>query len=487
MSNKRIKKNTFYSIIKSCSTILFPLITFPYITRVLRTENVGKVNFSISIVSYFSLIASLGITIYAVRECSKVKKNKNDLEKIASEIFSINICTTIISYIALFVLLLNAKSLVSYRGLICILSSAIGFTTLGADWLNTAMEDFKYVTIRTFLFQLLSLLLMFTFVKTPEDYVKYAIITVISSSGGNLVNIFYRKKYCNVKFVINMRIKKHISSIIMLFAMFLAQQIFVNSDITILGLYKGDYEVGLYSAAVKIYNIISTLMSSISWVVMAQLSYSFSKQQYEEVNKLLKYVIGFTVTIGIPCIIGIGILAPQIVEIIAGPAYIDASIALRILAIALAFSLVWGIVMNMILLPSGADKPCLKACSISAVVNIVANLIFVPNYGIVAASVTTALSQLIGVLICLPYVDKQIKIPKLKQIIFGPLVGGILIMFYLIVCVRYICGLWKIVIISLSGSVIIYFIIQIMLKNEWVMEFLEGFRNKLSKISMSGK
>lgn len=481
LMQNNIQKNTLYNIIKSCSTVVFPLITFPYISRVLLTDNVGKVNFSNSVVSYFSLIASLGITTYAVRECSKVKHDKNKLSTVASEILSINVCTTVIAYLALFITLAVARPLESYRALIVIQSMTILFATLGADWLNTTMEDFRFVTIRTFLFQLLSLILMFVFVRTPDDYIKYACITVISSSGGNIVNIFYRRRYCKTFFTKCMKLKQHLPPIILLFAMILAQQVFVNSDTTILGIIRGDYEVGLYSTSVKIYNIISTLMTSVAWVVMPQLSYSFAKKDYDKVNSLLKYVIGFTATLGLPCVMGMGILAPQIIEIIAGPAYADAAISLRILAVAMAFSLVWGIVMNMILLPSRADKPCLLACVVSAIVNIVANVIFIPNYGFAAAATTTAVSQIVGLIICLPYVDKRVKFQKKFSILFGPVVGTAFMTGYLVFCVNFFSGLWTTTIISFVGSVFIYFILQIILKNEWVLEFLGKFAAKIRK------
>ena len=264
MRKNSLKANTFYSIIKSCSTIIFPLITFPYISRVLLAENIGKINFSNSIVSYFTMLASLGITTYAVRECSYVKENIEELENTSSEIFTINILTTILAYSLLAISLIVFPNLSSYKKLIVIQSINIIFVTLGADWINTALEDFKYITIRTFVFQLFSLVLMFLFVKEPRDYLKYAIITVISSSGGNLLNIFYRRKYCKIKIVFHVDLKKHLPPIMTLFAMILAQQIFVNSDTTILGIFKGDYQVGLYTTSVKIYNIINTFMSSIS-------------------------------------------------------------------------------------------------------------------------------------------------------------------------------------------------------------------------------
>ena len=159
------KKNTIYSIIKSCAAVLFPLITFPYISRVLHTNNVGKINFSNSIISYFSLIASLGVTTYAIRECAKVRSDKQKLGEVASQIISINMCTTVISYVLLGALLIFSSKIRGYQNLIMILSTNILFTTLGADWLNTAMEDFGILHYVQLHFRYWLIVLMFLFVR----------------------------------------------------------------------------------------------------------------------------------------------------------------------------------------------------------------------------------------------------------------------------------------------------------------------------------
>lgn len=181
MKEKSIKINAVLNVIKTISSIIFPLITFPYISRVLMPDNVGKVNFGSSFVSYFSLIASLGITTYAIRECSAKRKNKEKLSRTASQIFSINVITTIIAYVSMAIILLLFRNLDSYRTLIIIQSTAILFATLGCDWLNSAMEDFAFITVRTIAFQIISLVLMFAFVRKPSDYITYAAITVPSS------------------------------------------------------------------------------------------------------------------------------------------------------------------------------------------------------------------------------------------------------------------------------------------------------------------
>ena len=191
MQEKNIKVNVAWNMIKTISSIIFPLITFPYVSRVLLPEYVGKYNFASTYVSYFSLAASLGITTYAIRECSIVRDDKEKVSRTASQIFSINICSMILSYIVIFLSLAIFRDLEPYRLAIIILSTSIFFSIIGADWLNCAFEDFKFTTIRTVLFQIFSLVALFIFVRQPEDYIKYAIITAIAAGGANVMNVFY--------------------------------------------------------------------------------------------------------------------------------------------------------------------------------------------------------------------------------------------------------------------------------------------------------
>ena len=398
MAKNSVNGNTVYNTIKSIFGVIYPLITFPYISRILLTDNVGKISFGSSIVSYVSLIASLGVPIYAVRECSKVGDDRNTLSKTASQILSINIMSTLIAYLAMAVVLIFAKPLENYRLLICIQSTMVLFTTLGADWLNTAMEDFKFIAIRTMSIQIISLLLMFIFIHKPEDYIKYAIISVVASSGANIVNIFYRRKFCKTRFTWHMDIKRHLPKIMLLFSLILSQIIYVNSDMTILGLLKGDHEVGLYSTSVKIYQIVNTTIASIAWVVIPKLSYYFAQKNYAEINKLLKYSLNFIIVFGIPSICGLEIIAPQLVVTIAGYAYADAALSLRILGFAMLCSFFAGWVGNMTRLPAGKEGISLKISSVSAMINIVLNFILIPRWGLNAAAFTTFVSELFGLI-----------------------------------------------------------------------------------------
>lgn len=428
MSAKSIKKNTIYNIIKTCSSIIFPLITFPYITRVLLPDNVGKVTFGNTFVGYFMLIATLGVTVYAIRECSAVRDNRAELSRVASQIFSINIYTTVVAYILLGLSLIFFRSLENYRTIIILQSTTILFAALGAEWLNSAMEDFGYITLRTFLFQVFAIVSMFIFVKEESDYLKYALISVISTSGANILNIFYRRKYCKIRFVFKVDWKLHFPPILYLFVMQLAQVIFSNADITMLGLIKSDYEVGLYAAAIKIYTLVNQVMASILWVVMPRLSVYFAEKDYPSINELLRKIFGFIMALGLPCVVGVAVLSEEIMLIIGGAEYISAAPALQILMLSLFFSLLGGtFIGNIILLPSKREKTYLVACCITAVVNVVLNAVLIPFFGIYGSAITNAVSALLIFLLLLPKVEKEIQLGSLKPLILLPVIGCLLI------------------------------------------------------------
>ena len=457
MDNK-VRKNSIYSLLKAFSQVVFPLITFPYISRVLHAENVGKVNFGNSIISYVSLAASLGITTYAVRECSKIKDDKNKLENMVGQIISINMVTTFIAYIGLALALLAAKPLENYREMIIILSTTVLFTTLGADWLNTAMEDFKYITVRTFLFQLVSIA---------------AMLTVVASSGASITNMVYRRKFCKTKLTLNIDWKRHLPPVLLLFVMVLAQTIYCNSDITILGIIKGNYEVGLYSTSVKIYNLVNSTIASIAWVVMPQMTKNFNEGNYDEINKLFRYAFNFVVILGLPCVVGINILCPEIIEIIAGKEYLGATGSLHILSIALAISLIGGLIGNVLLLPAMEEKTCLIACVISAMANIILNILFIPKYGITAAAATTAVSELISLCIAISRVDKKIKLIACNKDLTGPALGAVLIIL-IGKCVAIVTeNLWTKTVLTILLSMLGYFIVLILTRNEFAKNMSE--------------
>lgn len=487
MENK-LKINSILNLIKTLSSIIFPLITFPYISRVLKPENIGKINFATSYISYFSLIAMLGLSTYAIRECSKVRDNKNDLEKISSQLFSINIITTVFSMILLAISLVLFRKLDSYKLLIGIYSANILFNSLGTDWINTALEDFKYITLRTIFFQIISLLLMFLFIHNENDYYKYAIISIISSCGANILNINYRRKYCKITFTFKTEIKKHIKPIFYLFVMNLSLIIFGSSDITMLGIYKGNYDVGIYSTANKIQNLINQLVSSLLYVLIPRLSYMFKDENYEKINTLLRKVLNIFITLGLPCFIGVISLSKEIILLIAGNEYLLAALPLKILMFSFLFSLVGGSFLgNIVLLPSGHEKKYMLITCIATTINVLLNLYFIPKFGANGAAFTTAIASFIIMTLLIINTDKRIKITNKLKIFISPIVGCFAIWIVCLIIKQIFNNLYIKMFLAITFSCLCYTIVLAVMKNEVLIDILKTIKNRFNKEGNNGE
>lgn len=482
-----IQKNTVFNLIKTGSSILYPLIVFPYTSRVLGAASLGRVTFGNSIISYFNMMATLGVTAYAVRECSRVRDDREELGKVASQIHSINMCTTVVAYLALAVCLAVSQSLESYRTLIMIQSISILFATLGMDWLNTAMEDFRYITIRTCLFQLLALAMLFLCVKQPEHYMIYAITGVISSSGANLVNIFYRRRYCRVRFTFQMNWRRHLPPIILLFAMMLSQTILNSLDTTMLGLLQGDYQVGLYGAALKIKNIVSQMVASIAWVVMPGLSEQFARKDYAKVNQLLRGAAMFTVVLGVPCVAGLMSIPGEILQVAGGAEYVGAAGTLQLLTVSMALSFVTGIYGNMILLPSGREAQFMVACIAASIFNGAANYLLIPRFGSEGAALATIISTLVILVITTWKIEKEIKIQRMGQLMGAPLLGGVGIVVWCALCRAVLSNLWICTGAAIVGSGLIYFAALALLRHEFYNQQILPVLRKMAVRAGLGK
>lgn len=476
---KSIKKNSILNIVKTCSSIVFPLITFPYVSRVLLPDNIGKVNFAQSYVSYFTLIAGLGLSTHAIRECAVAKNDKNELSKIASELFSINIITTLISYVILFFTLIFMKNLSGYKELILIESVVIMATTFGADWLNSAMEDYFYITIRTIFFQFVSLILMFIFVRQQDDYVKYAIISVISTAGANVMNVWYRKRYCDVRFTFMIDWKRHIAPIMFLFVMQLSVTIFNNADVTMLGLMKSDYEVGLYSTAHKLTRLVAQVVSSLGLVIIPRLTILFSKNDFESANKLLRKVLGFNLTLGLPCVVGIIMMAKEIILIIGGAEFIEAVPVIRVLILSFMFSLAGGSFLgNAILIPMKKEKYYMIVCCITACANVILNFVLIPKLGATGAAISTALNGFLIMILLAMRLDKRIKIKKVIPLFLHPILGCMLIVLCCIICSN-INNLYIRTIVSVISSCLVYGSSQLLFGNDMAVDVVNSIGLKV--------
>lgn len=316
-------------------------------------------------------------------------------------------------------------------------------------------------------------------VRQPEDYLAYAITGVISSSGANLTNLFYRRKYCKVRFTLQMDWRRHLPPILLLFAMMLSQTILNSLDTTMLGLLRGDYEVGLYGAAWKINNIVSQVVASISWVVMPGLSEQFAKKDYTRVNQLLRGAALFTAVLGVPCVVGIMSIPEEILYVAGGAEYLEAANILRLLTISMAMSFITGIYGNMILLPSGREGQFMVACIAASVVNGVTNYLLIPSFGGEGAALATVASTVVILIVTTWHIEKEIRFQNLRALLGAPLAGGVGIFFWCMVCKLVVENLWLRTGLALVGSGLIYLAALALMKHEFYTDQIQPVMKKI--------
>lgn len=391
VSPKSLKKNAALNMAKTVMSLVFPLITFPYVSRVLGPVYIGKVNFAQSIVSYFALVAALGVSTYAVRESAKLRDDRKNLSVFVKEVFFLNMISTVIAYILFALALVVVPAFETYRILLCVCGASILFTTLGMDWLYTGLEEFKYITVRSVVFQFISLILLFAFVRNRDDYLKYAGISVLSSVGSNICNFIHARRFVDFKEK-TQSLKKHLKPVFTLFAMSAAVSIYTVLDTTMLGFIKGDEAVGIYTAATKINRMVIMMITAATAVLLPRLSYYADKDR-NEFLRLANKAVQFVVMFSVPCAAGLFILAEPAVLLFSGEQFLPAVPVMKIMNAVIVFIGLSNVIGIQIFMSVGKEKYTLFSVIVGATANFVMNMILIPRFGAKGAAIGTVCAE----------------------------------------------------------------------------------------------
>lgn len=483
MKVSSVKTNAVLNVVRTLMSLIFPLITFPYTSRVLGPMGTGKVVYAKSIVSYFAMLAMLGINTYGLREGAKIRDNRNALSKFYKEILSINLITTFIAYILLFFAITFLPRFSDYRQLIIVLSSSILFTTLGVDWLYGAVEDYKYITIRSIIFQVIGIFLLFILVRDNDDYLQYASLSVITNVGSNIFNFFHSRKYIDINFKCQLELKKHLKPLFILFGTAVAISIYTVLDSTMLGYICGDEQVGLYHAATKINRIILNLISAIGAVLTPRLS-NYIENQRDEYNKLLSKASNIYLLLCLPSAVGLCFLAKPIIDIFCGYEYQPALLTMQVMCPIILFIPYGQFFSNLIFTPFRKDKYSLFPVIFGALTNVVLNLLLIPRFGALGAGIATVIAEFTVTTIKL-FLSKKvgIKIFDLFKNWYQYLIATTIMFFILLLIKQIHFSTNLFVIISILCGIIIYFLSLLLMKNKYVIDLFHSLNKKLFKKS----
>ena len=474
-----IKLNFVMNCILAISSFVFPLITYPYVSRILLPIGNGKVGFATSIISYFLMFSQLGIPTYGIRLCAKVRDNKQKLSKAVSDILSINIVFTIISYAALTVSIFVVPKLAEEKMLMFVSSASIILSTIGMEWLFKGLEEYSYITIRSIIVKIVSLVLMFVFVHKQGDYIIYAAISVFASSASFLFNFFRATKLVKLRLFKKVEWKVHLKPIFIFFIMSVAVSVYTNLDTTMLGFMVGDEAVGLYGVAIKIRLVLLTLIGSLSTVLLPRASHYYQNQQMNEFWEIMRKSTNFIFVVSLPALLFFIVFAKNSVLLLSGSEFVGAVPAMQIIMPTLFLVGLSGITGMQILVPMCKEKIVLCSEIAGAVVDFLLNLILIPSLGIEGAAIGTLVAEIAVLAVQCIYLRKYLVTIFSNISIFR---------YFFALMNGYLLARWVLdanmndfAALAVSSTIffIIYIFILIVMKEPFVLETIEQLKNKI--------
>lgn len=393
--SKSIKKNYLLSLINSGTQILFPLISFPYVSRIMMADGIGQVNFYGSIIQYIILACSLGIPLYGTREVARVRSDPAALQKTTVELLSLHSLLTLVGYAVVGILCVTVGRIQQNIPLFLIVSMNLFFTTIGCEWFYQGTEDFGYITVRGIAVKTLSLVFLFAFVHTKAQILLYGLYTVLGSLGGNVFNFIRLGKYVHLREIHwkSLSLLPHLKASSSVFLFNLVTSVYLQLSTVLLGFIRDDAEVGYYTTGMKIVRMIMMVSSAFGVVMLPRLSNLVAEKRMDEFHALSPRAFEFMFFLTLPMAVGVFFESPFLVRILSGPGFEP---AIPVLAITASIIFVIGLsnVLGMqIFYPLGKIGLVNLCTGIGAGVSLVVNLLLIPRMGATGSAIATLLAE----------------------------------------------------------------------------------------------
>ena len=401
--SKSVRTNVIYNCVRVGINLFVPVIIFPYISKTLGPTNWGRISFSNSFLNYFTMIASLGVPSYGILAVAKCRQNKTDLNKTVSELFSLNICLMLGTYVLFFLVIALVPKLQEYHLLLYVFSVYLVTNVVSMEWLYGGLEEFRYITTRTVVVKVLTVICILIFVKDANDYIKYAYILAATAVGSSVLNLYNSRKHISFVKTNIVNWKRHIKPTLTFFAASIAGTINANTDSVMLGFLLGDYEVGLYSFSVKIKLFLTSIMTAALSTFIPRFASYVSQKCFDVYRKELRRVIFFTVFMA-SALASFGVaFSPEIIVALGGTLYSESQTPMCILSVCvLVLAFTWSIGVA-VLQPLGKEKEYAIVMSSACIANVLLNAILIPVFGVSGAAFATLLTEILNAILFYKY------------------------------------------------------------------------------------
>lgn len=403
---KSLVKNSIYNILYTTINILFPLITSIYSARILLPAGVGTVVYSQNIASYFVTFAALGLPSYGVREFAKIRDHSVSRNRLFTELILLNFISTTIAMAVYILFLVNRGPAIDTK-LYIASGAVIFFNYFNIDWLYRGIEEYGYITRRSFLIKILSFVSLVLFVKKQEDYIVYAWISSLATGSNHLFNVLYARKFVSFRFL-ELKLSRHLRPLLAIALIIFLGSIYSKVDITMLGMLASKESVGYYSHAQKIVIMVITVANAITGALLPRLSYYYDNDRPAFFD-LLKKGFDILCLVTFPLAVGLFLVAEQAVILLYGASFIPAIKTIRLLCPIILIKSFGDLFCYQMAYSTKNEKIIIPASGFAAVLNVAANAALIPVFQQNGAVVASLFSELLTNAIQFVYIKRKVK------------------------------------------------------------------------------
>ena len=467
-----MKKNFLFNLLLSISNILFPIISFPYAARVLGPGGIGKVQFIFSYAQYFALFAALGIPIYGVKEIAKHHQNDHQTKSIFLSLSSIFFIASAVATLLYVLSVLYIPYFSEHRSMYLMAGALVLLSFTYTDWYYAGKADFKTIALRSIIVKAIALVLLYLWVKTPNDLIEYLVILIFTILG-NQVYSFLVIYFKHQPHTYTLEFKKHFKPLLYIFGATAASSIYTLWDTILLGFLANPMAVGFYTASIKFIKLLLPFVTSVGTVFIPVLSHKFAQNKIQEIQKILVHSFYFLVLLTVPMAFGTYLLAPEIMTIFSGEAFNKSILPMQIMAV-LPLLIGFGhFFAFQILIPAEKNKQVFIAMLAGLLISALFNFILAPYYQEKGAAIATIITELSVSLIYLYYTNKVYQF-KYPWVFFGQSLLAACTFIPIVIGVKLLTNnTIMISLLSVFGCSVAYILMHLYLfKNKFLLSYL---------------
>lgn len=465
-----LKKNFGYNLILTFCNYLFPLLTYPYVSRVLGVEKIGVCNFVDGLINYFVLFAALGVSSYGVREIAKCRDDRERCDTVFSNLFAINSIGTICASAILIVCTIEVPEMAAYKDFIWIGLAKLVFSLFLTEWFFQGMQEFRYITIRSVFVRFVYVILIFVLVKEKSDANIYYGLTSLVVVANSVFNWSYSRRFRKISFKsINLRL--FIIPVLVFGYYRILTSMYTSFNTVFLGFTSGEVEVGYFTTATKLYSIIMGVFTAFTTVMVPRASELLKEGNITKLQDMANKTFSLLSILALPMIIYSLFCADNIILVLSGQGYEGAILPFRIVIFLLLIVGMEQICIQQFLMASNSNKSIFNVSTVGAVTGILLNIILTPQLGAIGSSMAWGISELSVLCVGLHLLKKHVGIVLNFKMLVNNMLWSLLYIFPLLIV--YALKLSMLPMLILSGVAImgIFLIINLKLnKNDFVVE-----------------